>query len=182
MCNKQQEKTPIRNIEIAHIIEIVALLVVIYQFWESNNMMRVQTRAAISDNLLTVSMGFSDKDMSEAFSKPIHELSSTQCNQLYGFSRGMFRTWENEYYQYKEGFFDDEEYEGTLKSWEQLLHWDKFRLFWNNQKNAYAKNFHDEMEIMIKKIEEKSSIKKLDNIKLPSKNNEISLCHPSPDK
>ncbi len=172
-------KEPVKLFEaISHLAVVIGLIFLIFELKQSNDMIKVQTRALISETLISVSMAFSSKDISNAFSKPMNMLTPTECYQLYGFSRGMFRAWENQHYQHLQGFFDETEYSAALKSWEQLLHWDKFRMFWKNQRKAYAPKFQAIIDHKVKVIEHKikrSQTLKQDKKILP-KNYNMSLC------
>ena len=92
---------------------LVGIIFLAIEMDQNTAMMRAQTRDAMTEKQMSFySQILEDPGITESFltiSGYVDEfnLQSAQANNLY---RSQLRMWENEWYQYQQGLFEDEEF------------------------------------------------------------------------
>ena len=66
---------------------------------------------------------------------------------------GIFREWENSYYQYEQGLFDHSEFEPRRYRWARGLRVQGTRDNWANWREAYSPRFRAEIDKIVAEIE-----------------------------
>lgn len=62
------------------------------------------------------------------------------------------RIWENEWYQFRQGLFDEEEMEGRRYAWEfTLVREPKYISYWNLRRGTYSASFTEEIDSIIER-------------------------------
>jgi len=65
------------------------------------------------------------------------------------FAQGNFRNWENEWYQYRNGIFDEEEYEGRRRNMYRNLEFPGFRTYWEDYRQTFSDSFIEQIDLII---------------------------------
>src|SRR4029453_7745661 len=103
---------------------ILSLVFLAYQIGEQRELMKAQTRIAISSEVigLLVSEATDEGLLSaERRSNAGEELSPEDRFRLDRISRAYFRYWENVHSQYRKGWYDETEFAGSRVGWKQRL-------------------------------------------------------------
>ena len=67
--------------------------------------------------------------------------------------RSQFRMWENEWYQYQQGLFEEFEFEPRMNLWRAILANEEYRSLWRIWKNQHSPDFVVEIDRLIQEIE-----------------------------
>ena len=117
---------------------LIGIFLLIVELQQNREMMRAQTRTDIAamsiDRLQAIAsdQGLADIVRRARFGE---ELGDTESTRYLFHTLATFRTFENVHYQYRLGLFDESEFAGELKSFQQLVtgsvgltrHWCQFR-------------------------------------------------------
>ena len=118
---------------------LIGIFLLIVELQQNREMMRAQTRADIAamsiDRLQVIA---SDQGLADIVRRARvgEELDATESTRYLFHTLATFRTFENVHYQYRLGLFDESEFAGELKSFQQLItgsvgltrHWCQFRV------------------------------------------------------
>jgi hypothetical protein len=66
------------------------------------------------------------------------------------FLAGVWREWENSYYQYKSGLFDSSEFEPRMGRWRSQMATPATQLQWCNQRQWFALDFMEEVDRIVR--------------------------------
>ena len=123
---------------------------------QNTSMMKSQTRDAMTDK----QMGFysqilSDPEVMENYImlsgyRDEFDLGPAQAINLY---RTQLRMWENEWYQYQQGLFEDEEFEPRLNLWRTALDGPLYIEFWGTVRDTHSPGFRDQLDRIIGEIQ-----------------------------
>jgi hypothetical protein len=69
------------------------------------------------------------------------------------FLAGVWREWENSYYQYQRGLFDAEEFEPRILRWRSQMEAEAARAQWQVSREWYAPGFRAVVDQLIAEIE-----------------------------
>ncbi len=117
---------------------------------QNTNMTRAQTR----DSLTEKQMGFyelaiNDIQFAEVYATNTGFYTAPEDMQFELFLRSQFRMWENEWYQYRQGLFEEEEFVPRMITWGVLLRNDKYLDFWRRFGDQHAPDFREQIESII---------------------------------
>ena len=139
---------------------VLGLMLVAYELRQNTLMMRAQAR----DSLTEKQMMFSGWIGTSEYAAGV--LSKGTGNQLepgtpefysYGFLlHGIFREWENSFYQYEQGLFDESEFEPRRYRWRTNMRLTGYRDHWANGREAFSPGFRAEIDSIISEIETES--------------------------
>jgi len=147
--------------DIAELIGIAAivlsLILVAYEMRQNTQMMRAQTR----DSLTEKQMMFSGWIGANRFAADVvlrgsrGELEPGTPEFLaYGFlTHGILREWENSFYQYQQGLFDESEFEPRRYRWRTNMKLAGYRAYWEIGRDAFSPSFRAEIDSIIDEIE-----------------------------
>ena len=139
-------------VEAIGIVAIVSsLALVAVELQQNTEMMRSQTRATVTEHQLTylqemsypAKMDLVLKYMTgeASFPPPEPSLDAAIFNIL---TIMRFRSWENEYYQYQQGLFEEEEFLPRMNTWRSNLSNQATRELWQSfDDSSYAPDFVD---------------------------------------
>ena len=137
----------------ANVGVILSIMVLAYQIGEQRELMKAQTRTAISAEVigLLVSEATDEGLLSaERRSNDGEELSPDDRFRLDRISRAYFRYWENQHYQYRNGLYDETEFAGSLAGWKYRLSRPGVAAIWCDAAHAsgemYSPEFVAEIE------------------------------------
>ena len=149
----------VEGIGIIAIVSSLALVAV--ELKQNTEMMRSQTRATVTEHQLTYLQEMSDPGKLDlvlkyftgeaSFPPPEPTLDAAI---FYSLTIMLFRTWENEYYQYQQGLFEEEEFLPRINTWSSNLSNQATREIWQSFDNgSYAPGFADILDSIILEIE-----------------------------
>jgi len=103
---------------------IVGILLLVYELNQNRDLMEAQTRNAIAETIVQILIDEANNlELGEIGLKiqSGEDLSALEDRQYGLHQAARFRYWENVYYQYNQGLFDDNEYLGQRESWRERL-------------------------------------------------------------
>jgi len=133
---------------------ILGIIFLAIELQNSTRATEAQTRDSLSAKLMDWQMALAtDLDVAELwrvgnngrqeFSEPREWTAYTQLIQ------SSFRLWENEYYQYKVGLYNDSEIEPRLVRWKGALQRLGMSQVWCLQRDAYAADFREILDSFV---------------------------------
>ena len=75
--------------------------------------------------------------------QPLSDEESILLNQ---FASATLRLWENTHYQYRNGLFDDAEFEADLAVWREEMQKPEFKLHWSSHRHTYSEAFRAQID------------------------------------
>ena len=131
---------------------ILSIMVLAYQIGEQRELMKAQTRTAISSEVigLLVSQA-TDEGLVSALRRSFdgEELSPDDRFRLDRISRAYFRFWENAHYQYRNGWYDETEFAGSRAGWKSRLSRPGVAAIWCEVAGQYSAAFVAEVERLL---------------------------------
>ena len=67
--------------------------------------------------------------------------------------QGVLREWENSYYQYEQGLFEQEEFEPRKTRWRKILNIKSIRDYWAVSRYEFSPRFRAEIDSIVQLIE-----------------------------
>lgn len=137
---------------LANIGVLLGIIFLAVEMRQNTAMMQAQTRDAITGKQMDFySQILSTPEITENFIVRSgyvdeFELGLAQTNNLY---RSQLRMWENEWYQYQQGLFDDEEFEPRMNLWRTSLDAQPYVDFWNLIRNTHSPSFREQIDQII---------------------------------
>ena len=134
-----------QTVEVIGLVSVVASLTFVgFEIRQNTVVARAQARDSISDKLINWElMVATDQAASEVWSKgnrgdPLERDGEYSSYQL--IVNAQFSMWENEFYQYKLGLFEEEEFIARMVRWERsIVGLAGYRDQWNRQRNVYER-------------------------------------------
>lgn len=127
----------------ANIGVLAGIVFLALEIRQNSQMMEAQTRSQISQSV--VNLIESDRDprvvraiFQERSGGPISEEDRYYLQTR---ARLFLRTWENTYYQYRNGLLDEEEFEADRKAWRGIMNQKHFREEWERSGDVYSPEF-----------------------------------------
>jgi hypothetical protein len=108
---------------VANLAVVAGIVFVALELNQNSRMMKTQTRNAITESILGfqfdgVETGL--RDLATRGNANPSALTAEESQKLLQFYVSNFRLWENIHYQYRNGVFDEEEFDAERNSWEAL--------------------------------------------------------------
>ena len=131
---------------------LVGILLLVYELSQNEQMMRAQTRNAVTDTVIRLMIDEADNDALQEISLKIESgesLSRSERTLLRRHDAARFRLWENVHYQYRQGLFDDSEYAGYRQAWRRILSRPETRELWCSRENEHSRDFVAEMDELL---------------------------------
>ena len=136
---------------------ILGILFLALEISQNTEMMRSQARDAISEKQMMVSEWVTtEPEMAIALAEAGQGLESMQPEHriMYGyFMAGVWREWENSYYQYQRGLFELEEFEPRMERWRAQMQSASSRNLWRTNRSWYAPGFRELVDNLIQVID-----------------------------
>ena len=136
---------------------IVGIVFLALEISQNTEMMRSQARDAITDKQMMFSEWVTtEPEMAVAISQAAGGLDNMtpEHRVMYGyFLAGVWREWENSYYQYQEGLFDRTEFEPRMERWRSQMQTPAARSQWATTRTWYAPGFRTIVDEMVSDIE-----------------------------
>ena len=137
----------------ANVGVLLGIFFLAFELQQNTQMMRTQTRDGIADKQLSFfSIAGSDLETSRIVSRGLREnaeLDSAEDWLLGQWMSGALRMWENEWYQFNNGLFDEAEFRPRMELWARFLRYPRFRENWQNAKFSYSPSFREQMDSLL---------------------------------
>ena len=140
---------------LANIGVIAGIVFLAVEIRQNTEMIRSQTRDSITEKQLTLFEWFA----SDAESNRIREAGdrleldpeSAEFAQYGWMIAGNFRLWENEWYQFRQGLFEPEEFQPRINIWRRMLNdTPGMRQVWQQyQRAGYSPDFRELIDSLI---------------------------------
>ena len=131
---------------------ILSIMFLAYQIGEQRELMKAQTRTAISSEVIELLVSEATDEgllSAERRSNDGEELSPDDLFRLDRISRAYFRYWENVHYQYRKGLYDETEFAGSREGWKYRLSRPGVAAIWCDQVALYSPEFVAEIERLL---------------------------------
>ena len=124
---------------------LLGILFLALEIRQNTDMMRSQARDAITEKQMMFSEWVTtEPEMAVAIvaaGEGPQAMSSEQRTMYSYFLTGVWREWENSYYQYQRGLFDAAEFEPRTLRWRAQMEPDAARALWAGTRLWYAPGF-----------------------------------------
>jgi hypothetical protein len=124
---------------------ILGILFLALEIRQNTEMMRSQARDAITDKQMMLSEWVTtEPEMAVALAQAGSGLENMTPEHriMYGyFLAGVWREWENSYYQYQEGLFDSREFQPRMERWRSQMTTPAARTTWAGSRLWYSPDF-----------------------------------------
>lgn len=147
--------------DIAELVGLVAivlsLVLVAYELRQNTMMMKAQTR----DSLTGKQMMFSEWVATNRYAAEVSVLAekgelqpgSPEYLSSQFLLQGIFRAYENSFYQYEQGLFELEDFEPRRRRWRQVLARPSVANYWKGNREQYSPNFRAEIDSIVRQLE-----------------------------
>ena len=136
---------------------LVGIIFLALEIQQNTTMMRASTRDSMTQQLTEWQLAIAtDPETAQLYQKGNTEgfggLERTQAENIsYGLiANSIFRIWENEFYQYRLGLFDDHEFIPRMERWEQNLRSNSgYRDVWSFTRSQFSTDFQQLIDSFI---------------------------------
>lgn len=136
----------------ASIAVILGIVFLGLEIRQNTEMMKSQTRDAISEKQMMFSEWVAtESELALAIAKATagEAMSPTEGVQYAYFLAGVWREWENSYYQFQQGLFDRDEFEPRMNRWHDMMRIQLVRDSWVATRMNYAPSFRHEVDLLV---------------------------------
>ena len=137
----------------ANVGVILSIVFLAYQIGEQRELMKAQTRTAISSEVIGMLISeATDEGLVSAQRRSWwdgEELSPDDRFRLDRLNRANFRYWENMHYQYRMGLYDETEFAGSRVVWKSRLSRPGVAAVWCEVAEQYSAAFVAEVEPLL---------------------------------
>ena len=121
---------------------------------QNTDMMKSQARDSITEKQMMYSEWVAtEPEMAEAVSKlgdGMESMTPRERVMIGYFLAGVWREWENSYYQYQSGLFDSSEFEPRMGRWRSQMANAATKLQWCAQREWFAPDFRVEVDGIVR--------------------------------
>jgi hypothetical protein len=140
---------------------ILGILFLGLEIRQNTEMMKSQARDSITEKQMMFSEWVTtEPEMAVAITAANEGLESMQPEQrtmyIY-FLTGVWREWENSYYQFERDLFDAEEFEPRMARWRSQMQTPAARVYWAATRLWYAPGFREVVDGYVQEIESSES-------------------------
>jgi hypothetical protein len=139
---------------------VLGLVLVAYELRQNTQMMRAQTRDSLTEKQMMFSgwIGTSEYAANVLLRGTEGQLEpGTPEYYSHGFLlHGIFREWENSFYQYEQGLFDESEFQPRRNRWRVNMALPGYRDFWAGGAEMFAPGFKAEIDAIVAEIDAES--------------------------
>ncbi len=136
----------------ASVAVIMGLVFLGMEISQNTEMMRSQTRDSISEKQMMFSEWVATEiDLAETIAKATagQPLTPGEGVQYAYFLAGVWREWENSYYQFQQGLFEREEFEPRMNRWHDMMRTRLNRDSWMATHMNYSPSFRAEVDKIV---------------------------------
>ena len=141
---------------IANLGVIAGIIFLAVEVQLNTNMMRAQTRDAVTGKQLEwYAVIAGDSETMDVYFRGINspediDPNSSDQTRFNMLMIGNFRIWENEWYQFKQGLFDQDEFDPRLEVWSRMLRQNKgLSNVWKDQRLNYSPEFREQVDQLV---------------------------------
>ncbi len=118
---------------------------------QNSLMMRAQTRNEIAQTLIEMLASEREPELAGALRRLFEgaEPMPQDAYYLENSSRALLRLWENMYYQYQSGLFDEAELEAEMVAWDRIMRNQPINDFWNSYREEYSEGFRTVIDSLV---------------------------------
>lgn len=149
-----------KEIDRKFIFEVIGLIAVVFslvfvalEIQQNSLLMRAQIRDSIAEKQVSFfSMSGGSLETSVVVSKALIENGELNFAERQLFSHWLsaaFRMWENEWYQFENGLFEESEFLSRIETWRGLLNIPIARNLWSNLSRSFSPSFVTQMNSLI---------------------------------
>ena len=143
---------------LANVGVLIGILLLVYELNQNRVVAEAQTRAAISQSIIDLTVMINQTEMGMAIAeKRLNGEALTPREQIWqrGTSRAQFRHWENVYFQYNIGLFSDQELETYRTFWRTVTRCRPWQgEFWSDTRMQFNPMFREEMDLIFREAAE----------------------------
>ena len=139
---------------LANVGVLVGILLLVYELNQNRQMMQAQTRSSIADGIteFLVNIG-SDPELADlwALGGAGTALDETESRQFSTLMTGFLRYLEGAHYQYRNGLFEQDEFETQREQIARLFALPGYKTYWcdPNRPTVFTSDFTNEMDALI---------------------------------
>ena len=140
---------------IANIGVVVSIAFLGIEMQQNTAMMQSQTRNSIVENQLSLyERGITNSEFAEVASKlrsdpNAYPTPSPERFQYTLFVLSQLRIWENEFFQYRKGLFEIDEFEARVNTWKVAVTTKSTLNVWRNSETQFAPSFRNYLNDII---------------------------------
>ena len=138
---------------LANLGVLIGILLLVYELSQNREMMRAQTRAALSQSLMdmTFQLLVDDTVVDILYRGRLGEpLTDLERGRYRGLANIQFRYQENVHYQYRLGLYDDEEFAAQRETWKEQVYRNKGLVeVWCTKTARYSPEFEAEINSLL---------------------------------
>ncbi len=116
---------------------------------QNSLMMRAQTRNEIAQTVIGILDSEREPGLRDALQRQWQDGVVGDQYYLENYSRALLRLWENMYYQYQSGLFDEAEFEAEMVAWERMTQLPFVIDFWNLYREEYSEGFRTVIDSLV---------------------------------
>ena len=130
---------------------ILSLVFVGFEVRQNSLMMRAQTRNEIARTVIESLDSEREPGLADAFRRWLDGADPLPEDEFYfnSYARALLRMWENMFYQYQNGLFDEAEFDAEMVAWVRMTQYDWVIDFWNTYREEYSVGFRDIIDGLI---------------------------------
>jgi hypothetical protein len=136
---------------LANVGVIAGIVFLAVELDQNSDQMTAQTRNNVAQSVIdNIEMGMDPRLVAATLKlqrgEPLTAEEGFLMDQL---ANATLRLWENTFYQYRVGLFDEEEIEADMAVWRELMQEDAFADHWRNRRLTYSRQFRDVIDELI---------------------------------
>jgi len=134
----------------ANIGVLIGILLLVFELAQNRDMVRAQTRNEISRQISDRLTAIANSEQAASVSRRAKEgleLTPDEEEQYFLMFVANMRDWENIHYQYRQGMFDEEEFEAERTAWKFVINRNRsFQKNWCLTRNNFSREYVAEIE------------------------------------
>ena len=144
---------------LANVGVIAGIVFLAVEIRQNTEMVESQTRDSITEKQIPVFEWYATSTENNRIRVEGDRLGldpgSPEASQYAWMIAGNLRLWENEWYQYKQGLFEPEEFEPRINIWKQMIdNAPGMKKMWETQRYSYSPEFKGLIDSLIKEPEQ----------------------------
>jgi hypothetical protein len=134
---------------IASVGVIASIIFLGIEMQQNTDMMQSQTRNSIVENQLSFYESITDNPQLAVIMTELRKdadfyaSGSPERTRYHFFVMSQLRMWENEWYQYQKGLFDQKEFDSRVNTWKTNIAVPINAIIWTNIRGAFSEDFRD---------------------------------------
>ena len=132
---------------------LIGILLLVFELNQNRVVTEAQTRSAITTSIIDLNEMISQSPMGMMIYEKRLNKEPLTVKEIYwqrGASRSVFRHWENVYFQYRVGLFNEGELDTYRVYWRNVVRCQIWRQdFWANTKTQFNPQFRVEMDSIL---------------------------------